>query len=197
MECDRYWLLTSTTYGTRLPGEQRGFVGPVADGRGGHVIHNVPQTPYDEDLPALRRHARAAMKGEPVFLRRAQAEVVWVQFQETAAYRHWQLLAAAVMTNHFHLVVGTPGDPDPATMLRDFKSYASRALSRRWKRPESGTWWTESGSRRKLPHRQVVLQAIHYVKHQLHPLVLWYHEEFRDPPGESNHFREPPGERGM
>ena len=29
----RYWLLTSTTYGTWLPGDERGFVGRVWDTR--------------------------------------------------------------------------------------------------------------------------------------------------------------------
>lgn len=55
------------------------------------------------------------------------------------------------MANHVHLIVGVPGDPDPATLLRDFKSYASRALNLNSgdSRPPSGTWWTEQGAKRK------------------------------------------------
>lgn len=38
---DRHWLLTSTTYGTWLPGEERGFVGAVDSEHGGYEVHNV------------------------------------------------------------------------------------------------------------------------------------------------------------
>ena len=46
---DRYWLLTWTTYGTWLPGDQRGFVSNVPNGSGPEVRHNIPGTPYDAD----------------------------------------------------------------------------------------------------------------------------------------------------
>jgi REP element-mobilizing transposase RayT len=42
------------------------------------------------------------------------------QFRETAGVRGWALLAAAVMANHVHLVVGVDGDPEPAEFLRVF-----------------------------------------------------------------------------
>jgi hypothetical protein len=77
------------------------------------------------------------------------------------------------MSSHFHLVVGTPGDPDPSALLADFKSYGSRALNRRWPKPESETWWTDSGSKRKLPYPSSVLAAIQYVLDQEYPLVIW------------------------
>jgi hypothetical protein len=41
---DRYWFLTSTTYGNWLPGDPRGFVSGVIDEREGKVIHNQPMT---------------------------------------------------------------------------------------------------------------------------------------------------------
>jgi REP element-mobilizing transposase RayT len=70
------------------------------------------------------------------------------------------------MRNHVHVVVGVPGDPDPATLLRDFKSYAARGLNARWSRPESGTWWTRSGSRRVLRDDVAVHAAVDYVRRQ-------------------------------
>jgi REP element-mobilizing transposase RayT len=170
---DRYWLLTSTTYGTWLPGDRRGFVSNVREGPGPEVRHNQPGTPYDADMPGLAVSSRAALPCPPIFLVLEQAQTVLAQFQETAAYRGWQLLAVAIMANHFHIVVGVPGDPDPAKLLGDFKSYGSRALNGRWAKPASGTWWTESGSRRKLPDEAAVLAAIHYVKNQPNCLVLW------------------------
>jgi REP element-mobilizing transposase RayT len=170
---DRYWLLTSTTYGTWLPGDHRGFVSNVREGPGPEVRHNRPGTPVDADMPGLVAGARANLRGPAVLLALEQAQALVVQFRETAVYRGWQLLAVAVMANHFHLVVGVAGDPDPANLLRDFKSYGSRALNRRWPKPASGTWWTESGSRRKLPNEAAVLAAIQYVKNQPACLALW------------------------
>jgi len=125
---DRYWLLTWTTYATWLPGDPRGFVSNIADDTGKGIRHNVPGTPCDADVPALRQYMRQRLKGNPVYLDRSQADLLLKQFQETAAYRGWSLLAAAVMPNHVHLVVAVAGDPDPASLLRDFKSYGSRAL---------------------------------------------------------------------
>jgi REP element-mobilizing transposase RayT len=174
---DRHWLLTWTTYGTWLPGDPRGFVSNVADHAGKAVRHNAAGTPCDADIPALQRYMQQSLKGGPSYLTREQAVALLGQFQETAAHRGWQLLAVAVMANHVHLVVGASGDPDPESFLRDFKSYGSRVLNRRWGKPVSGTWWTESGSRRKLPESTAVRAAVAYVKDQERPLVIWSGDE--------------------
>jgi hypothetical protein len=128
---DRYWLLTSSTYGSWLPGDERGFVCSLRDESGQRIIHNVPGTPYDADLPALKQYAEKLLKCDPIRFTLAQAEALWSQFLETAGYRGWQLLVVGIMANHIHLVVGVPGDPDPKKILGDFKSYGSRALNRR------------------------------------------------------------------
>ncbi len=172
-EMDRYWLLTSTTYGSRLPGDQRGFVSPVRDQTGAEVIHNVPGTPVDAEISRLEAYSRDVMKGDPIRLNSEQAVALLEQFQETANYRGWQLLAVAVIANHIHIVVGLNGDPDPSDVLGDFKSYGSRRLNRKWSKPKSETWWTESGSKRKLPTHEAVLAAIRYVMQQEFPLLIW------------------------
>lgn len=170
---DRYWLLTWTTYGTWLPGDRRGFVSNVPDGPGPEVRHNIPGTPYDADDVSVRQRARDNLVGDPVWLTAEQAAIVLEQFRLTAAYRGWSLLAAAVMANHVHLVVGVPGDPDPAQLLHDFKSYATRALKAHGQVPSGGRWWTESGSRRKLSGARAVQAASAYVLNQQRPLVVW------------------------
>ena len=174
---DRYWLLTWTTYRTWLPGDRRGFVSRVRQNDGTHVIHNVPGTPVDSNLPGLEQAMRRSIKGRPIRLTQEQAAAVLDQFRETVAYRGWQLLAAAVMANHPHLVVGVPGDAEPERMLHSFKSYASRALNKRWQRPSNETWWTSSGSKRKLPEQRAVSSAVRYVLDQEYPLVAWAPEE--------------------
>jgi REP element-mobilizing transposase RayT len=169
---DRYWLLTWTTYGTWLPGDARGFVSDVRDGPGPEVRHNTPGTPYDVDDPRVRQRARDNLIGTPVWLTAEQALILADQFAETARFRNWELLAVAIMANHVHLVVGVPGDPDPAKLLHDFKSYGTRALKDKGHRPSGGRWWTESGSRRKLPDGTAVRAAVAYVGNQHRPLVV-------------------------
>ena len=175
---NRYWLLTSTFYGNWLPGDERGFVSRVSDDAGGSAIHNIPGTPYDSDLPRLARFAAERLKCPPIRLVLEQAEALLAQFQETAVYRQWLLLAVAIMANHTHLVVGVQGDPKPSDILRDFKSYGSRALNRRWTTPDSDTWWTESGSKRKLTGESEVIAAVRYVQMQEFPLVVWINKPF-------------------
>jgi len=170
----RHWLITSTTYGTWLPGDQRGYVTTVENSPGPRVLHNQIGTPYDSDSPELRESARRLLKGPPILLELPQAEVVSLQFQETPGYRHWELHAFAIMKNHFHVVVSANEEVHSTTILSDLKSYSSRALNRRWGRPPDGTWWTESGSRRPLRGEAALEQAINYVLYrQPDPLVVW------------------------
>jgi hypothetical protein len=129
---DRCWLLTWTTYGNWLPGDERGFVSAVRDQTGTQTTHNRPRTEYDRDHPHLERYSKAAQKLGSVKLNREQAAAVCRQIQTTAEHRHWKLFAVAVMANHVHVVVGVPGDPDPSTLLR------SRVQSPRSGSPESG-----------------------------------------------------------
>jgi len=97
------------------------------------------------------------------------------------------------MANHVHLVVGVPGDPEPDTLLGDFKSYGSRALNRNFGRPQSDTWWTESGSKRKLRDESAVLAAVEYIRHQQNPLLIWIAGENPPPVGGDA----PGGSRGL
>jgi REP element-mobilizing transposase RayT len=175
---DRYSFLTWTTYGTWLPGDKRGFVSNVRDGPGPEVRRNIPGTPYDADRPGLRNSAHAALKCPPIYLLQEQAQLLLGQFQETARYRGWHLLAVAIMANHIHIVVGVAGDPDPSDLLGDFKAYGSRELTRKWSKPGSGTWWTESGSRRKLPDEAAIRAVIQYVRDQANPLLVWVADGF-------------------
>jgi len=179
----RFWLLTNTTYGTWLPGDTRGSVTSVRDFRPGdapslvRIEHDRPGEAWEKSLPGLHRSSQQAMRGPAVYLVLAQAERLLAQFQETAVYRQWTLHAVAIMANHFHLVIEVPGDPDPRKVLADLKAYGTRALSREFGKPASGTWWTSRGSKRKLPDARAVASAIDYVLYkQERALVVWSRE---------------------
>jgi REP element-mobilizing transposase RayT len=183
---DRFWFLTSTFYGNWLPGDPRGFVSRLRDRRPGELAplsrsrrtHNQPGTPFDTDIPGLARCARDNLESSPVRLDTDQAVCLRDQMIQTAAFRDWQLLAIAVMSNHVHLVVGVPGDPDPARVLGDFKAYGSRALTKRWGKPPGGRWWTHGGSTRKLPDASAMFAAIAYIRDQPYPLEIWVNPDF-------------------
>jgi REP element-mobilizing transposase RayT len=176
---DRYWLLTWTTYATWMPGDRRGFIGRDRVPDGGQRWRNVPGTPTRDPDARLELAARARRVGESVWLTPAQAGEILDDLRHTADVRGWELHGVAVMRNHVHLVVGVTGDPDPATLLRDFKAYASRALNQRWARPASGTWWTQSGSRRILRDEPAVIAAVNCVREQPGALAVWVAEDWR------------------
>ena len=86
------------------------------------------------------------------------------------------------MANHVHWIVGVLGDPDPEDIMRDLKAYGSRALSKKWGKPASDTWWTENGSTRKLKDEAAVIETTDYVlRRQKAPLLLWGEIEGRLP----------------
>jgi REP element-mobilizing transposase RayT len=180
---DRYWFFTWRTYGTWLPGED-GFVGYYRDDDGERRIDNVPGELPTEAIPPLQRYAQEAMSGEPLLLSARQAEVLLAQFHETARYRKWVIDAVAVLVNHVHIVVGVPGDPDPSDMLRDWKSYASRALNRIGPRREAGRCWADRGSKRRIKTNENRLAAIRYVRDQENALLVWLSAEARQLLGE-------------
>jgi REP element-mobilizing transposase RayT len=193
MEADS-WLLTWTTYGTWLPGDERGFVGNVVEeatndtiqtadvvraaDASRRVTHNIPDTPYDRSMPGLRHYVLQQMRGEPVWIDSPQAELFLEEARRVAEFRNWPLLAIAVMANHAHLVVTAPKGIPGERLLQEFKSYGSRVLTRRFGARESGTWWTKSGSTRVLTHEKTVRAAVEYVRNQHQPLALWIADMF-------------------
>jgi REP element-mobilizing transposase RayT len=190
---DRYWFLTNTCYGNWLPGDARGFVSHVREHRPGEfptdhrVTHNHSGSPYDTEMQGLRNNAQRLLKGPPISLTRVHAELPLAQFQETASFRDWQILAVAIMYNHFHVVIAVTEDPDPGKILGDLKSWGSRKLNARFGVPQSKTWWTERGSTRKLNNEAAIIATIQYVLNKQHgPLLTWS-------PTTGLYFRKPPG----
>ena len=181
----RYWLLTSTTYGTWLPGDERGFVGRVWDTRPEDPAtdtfrreHDQPHQAYDADIPGLKRESQRLMKGDPVWLTVEQADSVLTQFLETTAYRSWTLHAASIMANHFHAIVEAPADVRSDDILGDLKSYASRRMNKVFGKPSGGTWWTASGSKRPLQDTDRLPVPIRYVLDQYRFLTRYLHPQY-------------------
>ena len=170
---DRLWFLTWTTYAQWLPGSEMGFVSNKFGDGETERKNNVVGTPYDVDYPELKQLSASLVKGEPVLLSYQKAKALKEQFEQTAAIRNWTIVACSIMTNHIHLLVGVHGDPKPEKILGDFKSYGSRKLKSLYPTPKSGTWWTASGSTRKIDTEQSFKRCIEYILTQNAPLLYW------------------------
>src|SRR5262249_52755231 len=79
-------------------------------------------------------------------------------------------LAARLLTLNHHR---------PSDMLRDWKSYASRALNRHGPRRDPGLRWAGGGSKRPLKTPERRRAAILYVRDQENPLLVWLSGEAR------------------
>ncbi|MBI4718240.1 MAG: transposase [Planctomycetes bacterium] len=174
------YLLTWTTYGTWLPGDERGFVGRVPDAGCGHVIHNIPGEPYDADEPRLRTDAKRRTKGPSVRLTAEQAHDCVKAFHEVCDKYALTIHAGAVMANHVHLVVSSP-ESEGARLLNLFKGVSSRRLGQRFGKQASGSWWTTGGSRRLLLNERAFENAVNYVRNQEHMLAACEFEPLPNP----------------
>ena len=139
------------------------------------LIDNGLGGEFAEPMPALAEYARGQLRTSPVLLNWDNAQCLLGQFHETAAYRGWVIDAVAVLVNHVHLACGVPGDPDPAKMLGDWKSYGSRALNRQCGRKTE--WWAVGGSKRPLKSAERRWAANRYVRDQEKPLLVYLSAE--------------------
>jgi len=176
---DRHWLISWTTYGSRVAGDEDGFVSNVYALDGGtEVRHNAPGTDCSADMPLLESYVRDNMLDEPYYLVQPQAETLIAQYLQTCGIRKFELCAASVMYNHTHILVGVPGDPDPHHLRELFKSWATRALKPNWPLPKSGRYWTAKGSVRKKEGDAVGSSVIYVARLQPKPLAAYVGERW-------------------
>ncbi len=155
------WLLTWTTYGSWLPGDERGFVGRVPAESGKHVVHNLPGTSYDADRQELEDAARERMQGRPVKLDQQTADTALAACVEAARAHDISLLALSIMPDRVHLLC--QGEQDGAKLMQLFKGISARRLSQAHALTDAPRWWTKSGSRRYIPKGADLQPAVRYV----------------------------------
>ena len=164
-------LVTWTTYGTWLPGDERGFVSRVPRDDGSHELHNLPGERYDADDPQLRNSAVEHMAGEPVHLTPEQASVALGAIAGACERYGMETLAVAVMRDHVHVLCQT--DRVGSELLQLLKGNASRELNKKLDLADSPRWWTKSGSTRFIKSRSDLTAAIEYVQNQKGALCMW------------------------
>jgi REP element-mobilizing transposase RayT len=149
------YFLTWTTYGTWLPGDERGWVAKPGD------LH-LPDA-------SLERESRSRMTESPVLLDDRQRDIVVRTIAEHCLVRSWHLHAVACRTNHVHVVV-TADRRRPEDVMDQLKAWCTRKLKDqdRVRIPENRTirwnWWTQRGSKRWLNDLHSLETAISYVQ---------------------------------
>ena len=153
------YFLTWGTYGTWLPGDERGW------SEYGHGWR-----PPD---PIRKLEAEARMTEDACRLDDEQRDVVERQIAETCTIRGWKLHAVNCRTNHVHVVV--TADVAPNVVRNQLKAWCTRRLKeleakRQQARGETSSirenWWAERGSQRFLNDEESLEAAIVYVRHR-------------------------------
>jgi len=144
------YFLTWTTYGTWLPGDERGW---VKRGKG-------PQLAEFQ----TKRGAESRMTEKPCFLSEEQRKIVEQTSQRHCEIRGWDLLAVNCRSNHVHAVVAANASPE--TVRDQLKAWCTRKLkeqqlSARVELREN--WWTERGSQRYIGDNESLQATISYV----------------------------------
>jgi REP element-mobilizing transposase RayT len=145
------FLLTWTTYGTWLPGDERGW---VKRGKG-----------YQLPNPRRKQNAMRSMTESACRLDPEQRALVEKTITDHCEIRGWHLYAINCRTNHVHVVVAA--DMDPEDIGEQFRAWCTRKLNelqRSRSQPTRENWWTERGSGRHLDDEESLEWAILYVR---------------------------------
>jgi len=154
------YFLTWATYGTWLPGDERGW---VEYARG----WQLPD-------PARKLEAEAQMTEDACVLSAEQRKIVEATIAEHCRIRNWVLRAVNCRSNHLHVVVTALGY-HPNVVREQFKAWCTRRLkehaqatdtnpTRQRGSPFRANWWAERGSKRYINDEASLESATHYVR---------------------------------
>ena len=145
-------FLTWATYGTWLPGDERGWI----EYRRGWQLPD----------PARKLEAEAKMTEDACRLDADQRRLVEQQVAETCAIRGWQLHAVNCRSNHVHVVV-TAAVRKIELPREQFKAWCTRRLKEREQSAASAvreSWWTERGWDEYIDDEEALAIVIAYVR---------------------------------
>jgi REP element-mobilizing transposase RayT len=149
------YLLTWTTYGTWLHGDERGSV----DRKAKRPFRNfVPPNPRFEALRVEQ------LKFPPLLIAPKMRRVIREAIEQDCEFRQRKLFAVNVRTNHVHVVIAHAAAPDK--MLHALKSRCTRMLRKSKLLDPAQPVWTSGGSKTWLLNEEERADAIHYVLHE-------------------------------
>ncbi|MCC6574001.1 MAG: transposase [Planctomycetes bacterium] len=146
------YMLTWTTYGAWLHGDERGSYNRKAKSIADHEV--APN-------PRLQKLRSDQLKNAPVLLDGPMRKVVRLAIEDACAFRDCKLLALNVRTNHVHVVL--PLQMPAKRLLHDLKARATRALRDAGLVVRTDAVWTSGGSTSLLYGNKSLADAIEYV----------------------------------
>ena len=138
------YFLTWTTYGTWLPGDNRGWIKRNESG-------------VQSSEPGLKKLAKQKMTEERVILSQEQRLIVDQQIRAHADHRAWNILALNVRTNHVHLVIEAHASPEE--VMRQMKMWCTQKLKQSTRQTK---WWTKNGDCKLLFTEEAVENVVRY-----------------------------------
>jgi hypothetical protein len=149
------YFLTWTTYGTWLPGDERGWVERPGQ--------------FRPPNPRLKAAAESLLKEAPCVLDAEQRRLVEETIAKHCTIRGWHLHIVNCRTKHVHVVV--TADVRPEIVRDQFKAWCTRRLKELERARNAASagpvrchWWTEGGSQRWLNDDESLFQATVYVR---------------------------------
>jgi REP element-mobilizing transposase RayT len=149
------YLLTWTTYGTRVHGDARGSVDKQ---------HNQVGTPFLPADPDREAANRARSTNPPFVMNDAMRQCVHETIRAHAGIRAWHILALNVRTNHVHIVLNCREQHTPEQAMQQLKMWCSRRLCDAGLVERSTDLWTRHGSTRYIKTEESLASAIFYVE---------------------------------
>ena len=140
-------LITWTTYGTWLPGDNRGW--------------RLRREGNQLSQPQLEQWCREQMAGQFVLLRPHDRETVEDASREHCQFRNWKLHAVNARTNHVHLVVSA--DKRPETVRDQIKANCTRRLRQQASPLNVARTWARGGDCELLDGEAGIEAAVLYV----------------------------------
>jgi hypothetical protein len=130
------YLLTFSSYGTHLPGSEKGSVDRE------HSRACSPMLPFNAKREAW---GRARLNETPWVLERQARLITLEAIRSVCQHRQWIAHAIHIRTTHVHAVIA--GETVPERMLSDFKAYATRALRRELPEIPRRRYWVSMEAR--------------------------------------------------
>ena len=150
------YLITFRTYGTWLPGDERGSVDRE------HRRSGQPYLPPDQRVAAK---ASQRLLQAPIELSSEQRSVVETSVRAVCLHRGWHLQGIAARANHVHVVVSAQETPE--RVMNAFKSWGTRMMIEAGLVEPGAKVWARHGSTRYLWKPDSVANACRYVlEHQ-------------------------------
>jgi hypothetical protein len=160
------YLLTFSTYGTHLPGSEKGWVDEK---------HCAFGAPILAGNPLREAYWRTHLKEPPWILREQTQRTTLEAILGVCKNRGWFPHGIHVRTTHIHAVVS--GGASAERMLSDFKAYATQALRSTRSGNQRRHYWTHHGSTRYIWNEVSLNAAIDYVLNQQGTLMAHYPDQ--------------------